>query len=48
VTGAAQHLGLHRNQLRRWLARHGVDPRASGEPDESGTAASAAGHHTDD
>jgi DNA-binding NtrC family response regulator len=26
VTSAARELGLHRNQLRRWLARHGVDP----------------------
>jgi transcriptional regulator of acetoin/glycerol metabolism len=28
VTRAAQRLGLHRNQLRRWLARHELDPRA--------------------
>jgi transcriptional regulator with GAF, ATPase, and Fis domain len=27
VTRAAQRLGLHRNQLRRWLARNNVDPR---------------------
>jgi len=27
VTRAAQRLGLHRNQLRRWLARNDVDPR---------------------
>jgi transcriptional regulator with GAF, ATPase, and Fis domain len=26
VTRAAQRLGLHRNQLRRWLARNDVDP----------------------
>ncbi|WP_437808949.1 sigma 54-interacting transcriptional regulator [Sorangium sp. So ce1078] len=25
VTRAARSLGMHRNQLRRWLARHGVD-----------------------
>jgi len=30
VTGAAKRLGLHRNQLRRWLAAHNVDPRAFG------------------
>jgi transcriptional regulator with GAF, ATPase, and Fis domain len=28
VTRAAQRLGLHRNQLRRWLTRHDLDPRA--------------------
>jgi len=28
VTRAAQELGLHRNQLRRWLARNEIDPRA--------------------
>jgi DNA-binding NtrC family response regulator len=28
VTRAAQRLGLHRNQLRRWLSRHDLDPRA--------------------
>jgi len=28
VTRAAQRLGLHRNQLRRWLARNDVDPSA--------------------
>ena len=28
VTRAAQRLGLHRNQLRRWLSRNDVDPRA--------------------
>jgi len=27
VTRAAQRLGLHRNQLRRWLARNDVDPQ---------------------
>jgi len=26
VTRAAQRLGLHRNQLRRWLVRNDVDP----------------------
>jgi transcriptional regulator of acetoin/glycerol metabolism len=28
VTRAAQDLGVHRNQLRRWLARNEIDPRA--------------------
>lgn len=31
VTGAARSLGIHRNQLRRWIASHGVPP-APGEP----------------
>jgi transcriptional regulator of acetoin/glycerol metabolism len=31
VTQAARALGMHRNQLRRWLAKEGVDPRAFGE-----------------
>jgi len=30
VTRAAQRLGLHRNQLRRWLARNDVDPQTLG------------------
>ncbi len=34
VTRAAQRLGLHRNQLRRWLARNDVDPQALA-PDET-------------
>jgi transcriptional regulator with GAF, ATPase, and Fis domain len=28
VTRAAQRLGLHRNQLRRWLSRNDVDPQS--------------------
>lgn len=28
VRGAARRLGVHRNQLRRWLDRHGIDPHA--------------------
>ncbi|HET6149904.1 MAG TPA: sigma 54-interacting transcriptional regulator [Polyangia bacterium] len=32
VTRAAQRLGVHRNQLRRWLVRHEVDPRALEAP----------------
>ena len=34
VTRAARHLGLHRNQLRRWLTKNGVDPRAFGAGDD--------------
>jgi transcriptional regulator with GAF, ATPase, and Fis domain len=34
VTGAAKNLGLHRNQLRRWLTKHEVDPRQFGEAAE--------------
>ena len=30
VTAAARALGLHRNQLRRWVSKHGVDPREFG------------------
>jgi DNA-binding NtrC family response regulator len=30
VTRAARDLGMHRNQLRRWLARNDVDPKAFG------------------
>ena len=30
VTSAARALGVHRNQLRRWIARQGFDPRAPG------------------
>ena len=33
VTRAARALGMHRNQLRRWIAKHGVDPKMFG-PDE--------------
>jgi DNA-binding NtrC family response regulator len=28
VATAARRLGVHRNQLRRWLQEHGVDPRS--------------------
>jgi transcriptional regulator of acetoin/glycerol metabolism len=28
VLGAARQLGVHRNKVRRWLERHGVDPRS--------------------
>jgi transcriptional regulator of acetoin/glycerol metabolism len=30
VTRAAKALGLHRNQLRRWIAKNNVDPKAFG------------------
>lgn len=30
VTRAAKSLGMHRNQLRRWLTRHNVDPKSFG------------------
>ena len=30
VTRAARALGMHRNQLRRWLTRHNVDPKIFG------------------
>jgi ActR/RegA family two-component response regulator len=30
VSGAARALGVHRTQLRRWLARFSLDPRDYG------------------
>ena len=38
VTRAARQLGMHRNQLRRWITKNGVDPKAYGtaDDDESG------------
>jgi transcriptional regulator of acetoin/glycerol metabolism len=38
VSGAARALGVHRTQLRRWLARHALDPRdyGGGLGDDSG------------
>jgi DNA-binding NtrC family response regulator len=30
VTRAARTLGMHRNQLRRWIAKNGVDPKTFG------------------
>ena len=41
VTRAARALGMHRNQLRRWLTRHNVDPKAFG----SGAEAEADARH---
>ena len=35
VTRAARALGMHRNQLRRWLTRHSVDPKAFGSGAEA-------------
>ena len=35
VTRAARVLGMHRNQLRRWLARHSVDPKVFGSGAEA-------------
>jgi transcriptional regulator of acetoin/glycerol metabolism len=32
VTTAARTLGLHRNQLRRWLEKNGIDPQTFGLP----------------
>ena len=40
VTRAARALGMHRNQLRRWLTRHNLDPKALGGEGESAEAAS--------
>ena len=34
VRAAARALGVHRNQLRRWLERAGVDPRELADPDD--------------
>ena len=34
VVPAARALGVHRNQLRRWLARNHVDPRTFGDKDQ--------------
>ena len=28
IATTARVLGIHRNQLRRWLAKHNVDPKA--------------------
>jgi len=41
VTGAARALGLHRNQLRRWLGREGLDPTAFGDGAEDKSPESA-------
>jgi transcriptional regulator of acetoin/glycerol metabolism len=41
VTRSAKILGMHRNQLRRWLDKNAVDPKAFGETDESPTSGEA-------
>ena len=46
VTGAARVLGMHRNQLRRWLARTGVDPRVFGSGAEAEDDAPTGGRTT--
>jgi transposase-like protein len=33
VARTARALGVHRTQLRRWLDRHGVDPKTFGGDD---------------
>lgn len=33
VTRAARALGMHRNQLRRWITRHNIDPKIFGPDD---------------
>ncbi len=43
VTRAARALGMHRNQLRRWLTRHSVDPRLFGGGAEADSDDEAAG-----
>ena len=36
VASAARDLGLHRNQLRRWIAANDVDPRQFGDASDEG------------
>jgi len=45
VTRAARALGMHRNQLRRWISKNGVDPRLLGVAgsDDGGDTESRAG-----
>jgi DNA-binding NtrC family response regulator len=45
VTKAARALGLHRNQLRRWITKNGVDPKifGAGGLDEEGPSADEEG-----
>ena len=35
IATAARALGIHRNQLRRWLAKNHIDPRAPGGSEDS-------------
>ena len=46
VTRTARSLGMHRNQLRRWLTRHNVDPKAFGSSAEAEEEASIEGPET--
>ena len=46
VTRAARALGMHRNQLRRWLTRHNVDPKTFGSGAEAEEEASSDGRET--
>ncbi len=46
VTRAARALGMHRNQLRRWLTRHNVDPKTFGSGAETEEEASSDGRET--
>jgi transcriptional regulator of acetoin/glycerol metabolism len=41
VTQSARTLGMHRNQLRRWLAKNGVDPTAFGSGEDVARASLA-------
>jgi DNA-binding NtrC family response regulator len=36
VTRAARTLGIHRTQLRRWIARHNIDPTVYSDPESAG------------
>jgi transcriptional regulator of acetoin/glycerol metabolism len=38
VTRAARTLGMHRNQLRRWIAKNNVDPKTFGAGEDDATA----------
>ena len=38
VTRAARALGMHRNQLRRWIAKNNVDPKTFGPGEDDATA----------
>jgi DNA-binding NtrC family response regulator len=38
VTRAARTLGMHRNQLRRWIAKNNVDPKTFGSGEDDATA----------
>jgi transcriptional regulator with AAA-type ATPase domain len=38
VTRAARTLGMHRNQLRRWIAKNNVDPKSFGPGEDDATA----------